>query len=123
VQVRPTLSEYGGARTSRTAQEATEVKQCRFPPLWGYKTEVGHDDVRTPSICNLANLAAYQEQKKKLSVIKDLNFEDHEGIVTSILKQISLTLVNGTVDLTHVKSLFAEIRPQFYTKILNTCIE
>jgi hypothetical protein len=81
VQVRPTLSEYGGARTSRTAQEATEVKQCRFPPLWGYKTEVGHDDVRTPSICNLANLAVYQEQKN-ISVIKDLNFEYQEGIVT-----------------------------------------
>jgi hypothetical protein len=64
------MSEYGGARTSRTVQEATELKQCRFPPIWGYKIDVGHDDVRTPSICNLANLAAYQGQKI-LSVIKD----------------------------------------------------
>lgn len=65
VQIRPKSSEYGGARTSRTAQEDTEVKQCMFPPLWGYKMEVWHGAVRTSSVCNLASLAVYQEYNNR----------------------------------------------------------
>lgn len=49
-------SSYGGVRMSSTAQEVRAVKQWRFPPVSGYKTEVVHGAERTLSTANLANL-------------------------------------------------------------------
>jgi hypothetical protein len=66
VQTLPAFSAYGGASTSRTAQEATEVNECRFPPLWGYNTVVGHGAVRTSSVYNLASLTAYNKNRNKI---------------------------------------------------------
>ena len=41
---------------SSTAQEVTAVKQWIFPPVSGYKTDVGHGAERTLSTANFANL-------------------------------------------------------------------
>lgn len=43
---------------SSTAQGVTAVKQCRFPPLFGYKTDVPCGAIKTSSTANLANLTA-----------------------------------------------------------------
>lgn len=41
---------------SNMAQGDTAVKQCRFPPCFGYKTDVSHGAVKTSSTANVANL-------------------------------------------------------------------
>lgn len=41
---------------SRTAQGVTAVKQCRFPPEFGYKIDVSHGAVTTLSTTNFASL-------------------------------------------------------------------
>nr|GMC74103.1 hypothetical protein Iba_chr03cCG7070 [Ipomoea batatas] len=43
---------------SSTAQGVTAVKQCRFPPLLGYKTDGPQGAVTTLSTDSLANLTA-----------------------------------------------------------------
>lgn len=45
---------------SSTAHGVIAVKQCRFPPLFGYKIDVLHGAVRTLSTVNLANLTVKQ---------------------------------------------------------------
>lgn len=52
---------------SRTAQGVIAVKQCRFPPLFGYKTEVSQGAVRTLSVTNLANLTAREGEREAIS--------------------------------------------------------
>lgn len=46
---------------SRTAQGVTAVKQCRLPPLFGYKTAVPQGAVRTLSTTTFANLTAQRK--------------------------------------------------------------
>jgi hypothetical protein len=43
---------------SSTAQGVTAVKQCRFPPRFGYNTDVSHGAVKVLSTVNFANLTA-----------------------------------------------------------------
>lgn len=43
---------------SRTAQGVAAVKQCRLPPLFGYKTDVSQGAVKTSSATSFANLTA-----------------------------------------------------------------
>lgn len=45
---------------SRTAQGVIAVKQCRFPPVFGYKIEVSHGAVTTLSTANFASLTVIQ---------------------------------------------------------------
>ncbi|MCI34927.1 hypothetical protein A2U01_0056148, partial [Trifolium medium] len=52
----PSKSEYGGPRTSRTAQAVTAVKQCKFPPSSGYKIEGLQGAVKSASTFTFANL-------------------------------------------------------------------
>lgn len=47
---------------SSTAQGVTAVKECKFPPLFGYNTEVEHGAVRTLSTVNFANLTVKNEK-------------------------------------------------------------
>lgn len=46
---------------SSTAQGETAVKLCRLPPVFGYKTDVALDAVRTLSTANFANLTAKKD--------------------------------------------------------------
>jgi hypothetical protein len=70
--------------TSRTAHDFTEVKQCMFPPLWGYKTAVGQGAFRTSSVCNFPSFTAHQEKEKKSLIYQ--NPKNHQGIEMSNLK-------------------------------------
>lgn len=47
---------------SRTAHGVTAVKECRFPPLFGYKTDVPHGAVTTLSTASFANLTALERK-------------------------------------------------------------
>ena len=46
---------------SSTAQGVTAVKQCKLPPLFGYKTVASQGAVKTLSADNFANLTANQK--------------------------------------------------------------
>lgn len=46
---------------SSTAQGVTAVKQCIFPPLFGYKTDVPYCGVKILSVANFANLTVKGE--------------------------------------------------------------
>uniref|UniRef100_A0A2P2JMR7 2-aminoethanethiol dioxygenase-like n=1 Tax=Rhizophora mucronata TaxID=61149 RepID=A0A2P2JMR7_RHIMU len=46
---------------SSIAQGLTAVKQWRFPPPFGYKTDVPHGAVKTLSTTNFASFAANDE--------------------------------------------------------------
>ena len=50
---------------SSTAQGVTAVKQCRFPPCFGYKTDVSHGAVKTLSTANFASLATTKKNENK----------------------------------------------------------
>jgi len=52
---------------SSIAHGVTAVKQCRFPPCLGYKTDV-HGAFNTLSTANFASLTA-PEKKKKTQLI------------------------------------------------------
>ena len=50
---------------SNTAHGVTEVKQCRLPPSFGYRTDVSHGAVKTLSAANLANRTTRNGEKTK----------------------------------------------------------
>lgn len=57
---------------SNTAQAVTAVKQWRFPPCFGYKTDVSHGAFKTLSTANFASLTAKKKNQnpKKNWIIK-----------------------------------------------------
>lgn len=58
---------------SSIAHGVTAVKQCRFPPCLGYKTDVSHGALNTLSTANFASLTA---PKRKSSINKQLQNTD-----------------------------------------------
>jgi len=52
---------------SSIAQGVTAVKQCRFPPCLGYKTDVSHGAFNTLSTANFASLTAPEKKKTQLT--------------------------------------------------------
>ena len=57
---------------SRTAHGVTAVKECRLPPLFGYKTDVPHGAVTTLSTASFANLTALVESTQSITAYFDL---------------------------------------------------
>lgn len=53
---------------SRTAQGVIAVKQCRFPPVFGYKIEVLDGAVTTLSTANFASLTVKGKVHIKLGL-------------------------------------------------------
>lgn len=54
---------------SSTAQGETAVKLCRLPPVFGYRTDVALDAVRTLSTANFANLTAKKISFRFISIV------------------------------------------------------